>query len=509
MARPREIELKLDIDVADVERLKTLPFLAKVQRRDAHHLSTVYYDTSGHALEKLGMTLRVRAADGRYVQTVKAGGGAAAGLFDRPEMEEDLDGPQPDLAKLEKSILDELDQDTDEPEAVVPLFETDVERSSWILQRGGALIELTLDQGEVRAGARSAPICEVEMELKRGSHRALFALARECNAIVPLRLGVSSKSERGYRLLKAKDAVATKAEPLALKKTMDVTEGFQAIARACLRHFRCNETPVVERRDVEGLHQMRVALRRLRSALTLFRNVVDDASFATIKSRLQQASQHFGEARNLDVFLENIDRYAHVEGLAERAGTAREAAYDRVVETLTSLAFRQLMLDTVAWLEFGPWCTSGDPVRKQARQEKLTNFAIDTLDAWRRKVKRKGAALDQIDETERHRVRIATKKLRYASEFFAPLFPSRQAQRGRKAFVEALQDLQEALGQLNDLVAGRDIVARLAAADPALTLPSAETGETIAPARPEPPPELLAAAAKAYAGFLDAEPFWR
>jgi inorganic triphosphatase YgiF len=505
MARPREIELKLDIDVADAERLKTLPFLAKLPRRAPQHLRSVYYDTPEHALAKHGMTLRVRTADGRYTQTVKTGGGTAAGLFDRSELEHELDGPQPNLAKLKKAVLDELDHDMDVPQAVVPVFESDVERCSWTLQRGGAEIELTLDQGVVRAGARSAPICEVEMELKRGSHRALFALARQCNAIVPLRLGVSSKSKRGYRLLDAREDAAEKAEPLVLNRAMDVGEGFQAILRACLRHFRCNESLVVQRRDVEGLHQVRVAMRRLRSALTLFRNVISDGSFGPIKSRLQLASQQFGEARNLDVFLENIDQFPYIEGLAERAKAAREAAYDRVVETLASLAFRQLMLDLVAWMEFGPWRTSGEPVQKHSRQEKLTNFATDTLDSWRRKVKRKGAALDQIDEAERHRVRIATKKLRYAAEFFAPLFPSRQAQRGRKAFVEALQELQEALGTLNDLVAGYDLIARLAAMAP----PSADRVEAIPPVKREPPPELLAAAAQAYANFLDAEPFWR
>ena len=104
-----------------------------------------------------------------------------------------------------------------------------------------------LDRGKIVAGERETPICEVELEQKSGPLSELFALARKIDAIVPVRLGVLSKGQRGYRLL-APAVVAAKAERIALDPDMNAAEAFQQIGQACLRHFRLNEQHLLKRR---------------------------------------------------------------------------------------------------------------------------------------------------------------------------------------------------------------------------------------------------------------------
>lgn len=476
-----ETELKLELAREDVGRLARAAALTAAGAPAARLLVATYHDTVDDDLRRAGLSLRVRVRveDGRHVQTVKADG-AAAGLFARPEWESVLDGADPVVGAASGPAAQVLGE-----RAIVPRFETDVIRKSWLVDRDDARIEVALDEGEVRAGAAAEPIAELELELVHGPVAALFGLARLLDDEVPLRLGFASKAERGHRLAAGRPEAAIKAEPIVLDPAADAGQAFATIAHACLRQFRANEVILLARTPTAApLHQARVGLRRLRSAFSLFKPLLaDDPRAPVLAGELRALAGVLGAVRDLDVL---IDRF---EGAARgRIAEARETAVGHLLERLEAPATRRLMLDLAEWLAIGAW--------REAAREPVVPFAAHLLGRRRKRLKRDGRNLSRLDDHRRHQVRIDGKKLRYAAEFFAGLWTGKKARRRHKAFLSAIEVLQEQLGQLNDVAAGATVLERLGLAE---QMPMVELDV----------PHILAQAEDAYEVLMDVKPFWR
>lgn len=435
---PREIEFKLEIGQAEAERMLEEQWLC-----DGHWTShpqlSVYYDTLDSDLSRQGFTLRVRSVGNRYLQTVKTLG-AGAGLFERGEWEYEIGGPDPDRDCLGRTPLAHF-RSTE----LEPIFSSKVTRRSCRLELDQSELQLDYDRGEMSAGAKSVPISELELELLDGDSRVVLEFARKIVENGPIKLGVLSKAERGLALLAGRLGKASKAEPVAVRPGMTIAAGFPVILASCVRHFRLNEPLVISDRSSEALHQSRVALRRLRAAFSLFRTAIADAEFMFLRDGLRWFASRLGDARNLDVFLERD----HSQVDRRRLEREREEAYDRVVEAMDSRRCRLLMLDLVGWSALGEWRSHAIADRPI---EPYVNRRIDRL--WEKfgDVRH----LSRMDEDELHRLRIQTKKLRYALEFVAGLHVNQQER--QKKFAKAIEDLQEALGQLNDLAIGRKLV---------------------------------------------------
>ena len=200
MSTPKEIEIKLELSPAILPRLKKIPLLRArkggATRRSAE--VSVYFDTDKHKLRKKGLMLRVRRIGNRYIQTIKATG--KSGLFERDEWESGIASAQPDLDLARGTALEAL-VGRKLRRRLKPMFETRVARTVYPLSSSTGEIEFTVDRGTIAAGDRSAPLCEIELELKRGSQAELFNVARELMQAVPARLEFRSKSQRGYELL--------------------------------------------------------------------------------------------------------------------------------------------------------------------------------------------------------------------------------------------------------------------------------------------------------------------
>ena len=433
-----EIELKLEVAPGAAEELMRQPWIEQAPRRSQHQLS-VYFDTADNDLRKRGYSLRVRSAGDRFVQTVKSLD-SGVGLFERGEWEYQIDGPEPDAERLEHTPLAGIDV-----AALHPVIRSEVNRTACRLSPDGAEIELDMDHGTMTAGGRKLPVHEIEIELVRGNASSAIALARRIAGEVPVKLGVMSKAERGFAL--ADDALGkvTKAGPVTVQPWMDVAHGFEIIVMACLRHFRLNEPLVIEERTPEALHQARVAMRRLRSALSLFRTAVSDPEFARIRDELRWFTAELGDARNLDVYLKRVLPEAERRRLQHR----RDHAYDDVIAAMNSPRLRSLMLDLVAWAALGNWRNHAVALLPL---EPYVNRRIDRL--WRAITS--APDLTDMDSDERHQLRIKIKKLRYAVEF-AEALHVRESHRQLK-FGNAVEDLQEALGDLNDLVVASSLV---------------------------------------------------
>ena len=448
-----EVELKFDLEPGGIKVARESPLLA-AQPSAQETFETIYFDTKKGALRDAGFTVRVRRSGDRCIQTVKRTRGKSAGLFVRQEWEADVSGLAPDPNALRKTPLKSLLEHIG-AESLIPFIRAAVRRTAWTIERKDSRVEIVLDEGEVRSGKHKAPVRELELELQSGKPSRLFELASELGGQVPLRLGVLSKSQRGYALAERRLGRAARAEPIALDPAMSEGEAFRAIAYACLRQYRLNEIVLLCEREPDAVHQARIALRRLRSALSLFRATVSGKEYQALREELSWLAGQLGDARDADVMLAGENPLVEDEHAHARLLKARGKAYDRVETALRSERTRALMLRLALWIELGSW-------RFRARSARpVGELAARQLERQWRKVRRHGDRIAEARGSERHRLRLDVKKLRYSAEFLAGLSAKRPKAVRAERFVIALKDLQDRLGELNDAEVADKMAAKL------------------------------------------------
>ena len=496
----REIELKLEFDPADLALILAHPVLATNSEREALH--STYYDTPDLVLRNAGVSLRLRDADGRFVQTINSANGNA-GVFDRSEWEHEVKRYDIDLIAARDTALEPL-LSVRVRNALRPVFETRVERTIYRLKRNGSNIEIALDRGEVDAGGRRAAIHELELELKQGEAAELFRLARELDAIVPLRIAGKAKAERGYELVRDAKQTFEKAKPLDLNPGMSTEGVFRAIGQNCLRQILANE-PGVRAGDAEALHQMRIGLRRLRTAIAGFAKFFPKGEQERIKAELKWATNQLGPARDLDVFAADVLKHLSETDAGEKDfaevsvdfASKRADAYATVGDFLRSDRFRKGLLDVAEWIEAGPWTTA-----RADTERPIEEHAAAILAKPRKQVRKKGRDLGELSERARHKLRIRAKKLRYMTEFFVGVYPGDRNTKRREAALTSLKQLQDALGHLNDIAVRKEALASngdglIAHAAAMLDAEEAKTDK------------LLKQAQAAHADFSAVKTFWK
>ena len=455
----REIELKLAVAPRHLAALERSPLLARgrgaVSRRSRKRLYTVYYDTPDGVLQRQGIALRLRRDGARWVQTVKWGGGISGGLHERGEIEHAVAGPLADFSVITEPALAAVFAAPELRAQLKPAFVTEFERLSvHIAPAPNVAIEVCLDRGAVKSGDCVEAISELELELKSGPSWRLYEAALALMPGLPFRLELRSKAARGYALLGAGAASPVKAVAAGLQPELSVQEAFRAIAFACLAQFQANQHGMLADADHEYLHQMRVALRRLRSAFSLFRDVLPPAETIPHLAELRRLAATLGAARDWDVFeterLPGVARqfksHRAVAALAKAVAATRRARSAAARRAVIGMRWQRYQLQFAAWLAAGEWTTAAAPEARAALEGPVLTFAREVLDARLARTKNRAKQLAQRTDAELHQLRIAVKKVRYAAEFFTPLF---NAARG-KAFREAAGRLQDALGTVND-----------------------------------------------------------
>ena len=502
---PRETELKFLIDREGLARFHALPGFALPG--GATRLRSVYFDTPRGDLWAAGVSLRVREAAGAFVQTVKRGGSSDGPT--RGEWEHPVASSRPDLSALAKTpAAGVLDGHEAKLQAV---FSTTVRRTTWVWRRGSGAVELSLDEGDIRAGRRTASIRELELELKAGASSLLFELARQLIEAVPLRLSFASKADRGHRLCRGEPSQPIKAEKAEIPPEMSASAAFRRVARGCLAHTSANaELLLRQKRNGEALHEMRVGLRRLRAALSAFRPLLAKRGLGRVEGETKWLAGELDGARDLDVFIgstfgpasDRAPREPGLVALGERLLKARSDAYDRALAAIESPRMSRLLLETAGWIEAGAGSAGGDPALAAMGQEAIHAFAGSALDRLRKAVRRRGRRFGALDSRGRHKLRIRVKRLRYAAEFFASAFG---AGKRRRRLFSALGALQDALGDLNDIAAAPQIALAAAGGDAEMALAA---GRLIG-AREPGEKSAIAATARALRAFDGVKPFWR
>ncbi|MEM5383808.1 CHAD domain-containing protein [Paraburkholderia phymatum] len=456
-----EQELKLRVRIEDLDALRHAPLFAqsKSAAEAPRLLTSTYFDTPELAFHGCGASLRVRSVGDERLQTLKLEGSVQAGLFDRDEFEMPVAGDTPDLKLLHEPIPEASDcgkliRDESTAAQLKPVFVTRINRSVFPLHLpSGDEIEVALDEGTVEADSGSVPVAALELELKQGQPENLYGVALELLDTVPLRIDRFSKADLGYALLIAERRAAVKAQPVHLHKSDSVEDAFCCIVRNCLAQVHANERGVVSGHDPSSVHQMRVGLRRLRSALDLFATAIP--AYAGLDEELRWIASELGAARDWEVLAGSTLEHAGTSGNPEELLPVRDACLkvatnnrQRAAEAVESVRYTRLALQLSLWLSRKGWREQMSDEQREPLGRPARLFAVDVLRRRHRSLLKRGKGLADIDDSRRHRARIAAKKVRYATEFFASLCPRRVVQH----YVGALAELQDDLGWRNDAV---------------------------------------------------------
>jgi len=459
---PAPLSLVLDVAPDDLARLKRHPLIRGlgIGRAVTRRTRTVYYDTADLALRRRRLSVHVNRA--------AQPSGAESGLAEPP-----LDGARDgtlDISQVDdpalRSALAELPPDS----ALQAVFDSTIERTTRLLRPSDdSRIRLELEVGRLRGLAGELPIARLDVGLESGSPHRLFDFVRELQRSVPLRLATQTDGERGYALVAGAEPRALRAAPIDIDPEMTVDGTLERVIRACLDHLIGNEPAVLDARLPEGVHQMRVAMRRLRSGLSLFRKVLPEAQDRWIRDETRWLAGVLGAARDWDVFLTEtlppaiaaLPGQPGFEQLRRLADVERAEAYDRMLAALRSERYALLLVELRAWLEASGW-------REQRVSEHSADLFVPIgavagrlIEARRRKTLKRGSDLGELSPAARHEARKDVKKLRYAFEFFHNLYSGKKVKR----FSRDLSKLQEGLGRLNDAETARRLLARLAERD--------------------------------------------
>ena len=455
-----EARLELSTDPSQLRSLKAaLERVSSAPGGEPSLITSIYYDTPDRKLHHQGLSLCVEQHDTRRVQVLRR----RASIGDNRQWRDIITSDEPDPsapetgARLRGLIENELR----------PLCKMQIRRTCWRLGTEPP-IETTaiLDEGEIFAvvGDATEPVCDLDLEMQEGDPAVLFDAALRLLDAAPLRITIPNNAERGYRLLGGA-IEATTIEPLTLLPSMTVEVVLQTTCRACLWHLLRTEGTALAG-NAEGIHQMRVAVRRLRSMLVAVRSMLPAKQYQWLKDELNWISGSLGPARDWDVFIMDllapIRSVLHTElelgNLVEMATQRQQAAYTAARSTIASRRYSEAILKTVRWFETHRW--RDQPVSEHSAPlfSTIAEIAPPIIERrWRQAMRRSkhfaGSSLD-----ERHRLRIALKKLRYTIELLESLFEAASV----KALVKRVKGLQEGLGHLNDVATAQRLITELA-----------------------------------------------
>lgn len=462
-----ETELKF---MVPAERLAGVEKAMKRANVRVERLQAAYYDTADERLAGHRVALRLRREGRRWVQTAKADTQHSLSRLEHnapvsaphrgnapPTLEITRHDGTPAGVALRKALGRSADRDGGA--ALTLRFRTDVSRTIRTVRVPGATAEIALDTGKILANGREAPICELEFELKRGGIEPLVALAAQWADRHGLWLSSLSKAERGTRLARGQtEGSPVNATTPRVDAKLDGGALLAAVIESCLTQVFANASELASGAVDEGfVHQLRIGLRRLRTALrelAAFGEPVDPAWEPTLRSAFRELGKH----RDAAVVMPSIGIDVHAAGApaisppkplhrARRLATiARDPALQRTLLAVLAYGHRQTARAHAVSADATP-----------ARE--LIALHLDKL---RRRVEREAKHYVSLEPDRRHRVRKRLKRLRYLSEFAAPLFGSKQVER----YLGKWRAAQNALGKYNDERIAADTFQEQAATEP-------------------------------------------
>jgi len=454
-----ETELKLTLTPETAAKLcLRLNQLVWPRPTETIPLHAIYYDSEDLRLKAAGIALRVRLEGDRYVQAVKIGRSSSGGVQRVEEIEIPVKDARPRLKAIPDKAARRAVKEALGAAPLTPVWETEMERLAVKLHGpDGTLVEVAVDQGQIIARGSVRPFYEAELELKKGSMAALFDLARVLFPDGGLDFSRLSKAGRAALLAETgridPEAAPRRAAVVGLTRGMGAEAAARDTLRECFDQITANAELIRETAQPDGPHQLRIGLRRLRSALSVFGPVIGGDEHDRLAAEARWLGQMAGIQRDLDVCLADILQPAARE-FPDEPGFARlieamsaRARRNRIIlrDILECTRTQKFLLDLGKFTEGRGWREDG--AQKELRKRRIETLAAEALDKRWSRTRQAAENIATLDVEARHALRKELKKLRYTVEFFAPLHDE-AALRG---FLKPLKKLQTLFGALNDL----------------------------------------------------------
>ncbi|GJL90859.1 CHAD domain-containing protein [Hyphococcus sp.] len=449
-----EFELKLTGPPAVIAKLPQSRLFAALAPKGGgwERLVSTYFDTEDRLLAQYGLNLRLREEGAETIQAVKARGGSPAS---RREFESEIESAtafpcETGDAQIDKRIQSVASQ-------LTPIAKTSVDRWADQIEFARATIELAVDLGQAESRDASgrlfaAPLAEVELELISGQKAAVFELAKLIADNAPVRLAIDSKLEFALALPKA-SAPLSKAPTPVVAAEDTAGDTLAAMLNASAARLASIQPAIVDLRRPEGVHQMRVALRRLRATERLFRKSLPGREINRLAAQAKQIASVLGSARDWDVFLSDALSAAQasdyapeaLKQLKAKAEAARAEAWAAAVEEISGPVFTHFLIDLLGAATLQDWRKGAG----KALRQPASRLAAQQLDRALKKARKIAGDLSpEQGLAALHPLRVALKKLRYPAQLFKGLYANDK----RKDYMASLSALQGALGAVNDAV---------------------------------------------------------
>lgn len=459
-----EFELKLEIPPA---RLASVEAALRRGMTRTQRLRARYFDTADGALAAQGVVLRLRKEGRHWVQTAKAPGSRPLERLEHNVALGSQTAPLPDLSRHDGTPVGEHIRQAlkRQPNAAAPdltlVYATDMVRLTRTVRARGALVELALDQGHITAGDRTLPVRELELELKQGQAAGAVALATTWCLRHGLWLSSVSKSQKGERLALGQDfGAAVGAEAPRFPRHASGREVAAAVVATCLNQVLANASDVAAGCSAEeNIHQLRVGLRRLRTALQELEALAGGwgDQGEEWKAVLAGVFRELGQHRDRDYLLGKLQGQIEAAGGPPLDWQETLGALPGTAESVRAPAFQHALLGLIGFVHTVPGGEASAPDDTSPKK-----FLRKRLARLHKQVLACGRQFTALPEAEQHALRKRLKRLRYLAEFAQPLFAKRKA----AAYLAALKPLQDALGLYHDEVAALQVWQGLSGHDP-------------------------------------------
>lgn len=454
-----ETEIKFAVSPETANKLLASAPVKRLQPTTKRVVST-YYDTRQHLFRKVGGALRVRKKAGRFEQTIKLPANGPLGMQNHEEYNVALPSETPDLSQFDAALISRFSLRQNRIR-LLPQFTSDIRRTTAVFRSRKTSFEMAVDTGELYSHGtrvRREPVCEIEFELQAGDPLVMLdrvaALAERFD-LSPLHL---TKAARGYALARPSlRAAPQKAGKVELPPDLDVGDAFQYIVGHALEQLFANRAPTLAG-EPGGIHQSRVAIRRIRAALRAFKQVLPYDKRKAFNGEFRWLQGRLGPARDWHVFLDETmpalladDVDADYRALQRVAKAERRRTTSEAIEILESRRYTRLIL------QFQRWMLSLAQEDTSDMHGSLREFATGVFTKTRKDLLQDPRPLSRFSPEERHTVRKRGKKARYATEFFAHLWEPQQT----SSYLTAMEALQDQLGQANDATTARFLMAAI------------------------------------------------
>jgi CHAD domain-containing protein len=441
---PAPVAIEFVLPPAAVSRLARLPCIQAHRhgRSRSAPVELLWMDTADAALAATGWMLEAPRRGPRLLRCLQP----ASDMPWHPGQPTDTEAAPPD----------------DEGAPLAPVAAFTGRRSVLHLASAEGEVALELLSGHLRSLTTDRPVARLCI---RGGAPAVLAAARAIAAEVELVPPLASLAEEARALAGNTAARPQRLGPPDTSAAIAAEDAFVQAMGHLLEVLHQHAARIRHDGGPEAVHQSRVALRRMRSVLRVFRRATDVAALRSLDARLREVVGILGPARDWDVFLAGIGQEvaeafpddARVAALLRAAQARREAAYDTAIAMVAAPAWRLLMIDAVGMLVTRPWRDGAEEARAALLDMPAEAFGRAVLDRRWSRLRRAGADFETRTAEELHELRLDGKRLRYAAEVFAPLFDARRARR----FLRRLARLQDGLGIANDAAVARGLARSL------------------------------------------------